>query len=63
MKTVEVVKTEKGWYVTRRYAGMNKGAEFFSTVPPLDMKKREAKKWLEGQEKAKLAYITAWTGE
>lgn len=63
MKTVEIVKTEKGWYITRRYAGMNKGAAFFSSIAPANMKKREAKKWLEEQEQNKLMYVKEWTGE
>ena len=43
MKTVDFVKTAKGYYVTLRYSGMNKGREFFK-------KKKDAeafaKKWL-----------------
>ena len=39
MKTVDVVKMDKGWYVTRRWCGMNKGAEFI----PFGTKKKERK--------------------
>ena len=55
MKTVEVVITDKGWYVTRRYCGQNKGREFF----PFGTKKKERK----AAETAKDAFIQAWIGE
>lgn len=70
MKTVEIVKTAKGWHVTRRYCGQTRGAEFFST---------EVKDWgkakTDKQRKAKIdeayqkavddkdAYIKKWMGE
>jgi hypothetical protein len=54
MKTVEVVVTEKGWYVTRRYAGMNNGAQFF----PFGKKKSDRK----AAERAKDEYVSAWIG-
>ena len=63
MKTVEIVKTANGTYVTRRYCGQNKGREFFTAKAPQDMGKREAKKYLEKVELAKQAYIKEWTGE
>lgn len=53
MKTVDVVKMAHGWYVTRRYSGMNKGAEFF----PFDTGKSKK------NEKKKDKYIKEWTGE
>lgn len=63
MKTVDIVKTAKGCFVTRRYCGQNKGREFFTSVAPLDMKKTEAKKFLKEVEKAREAYIKEWVGE
>lgn len=70
MKTIDIVKMANGWYVTRRYCGMNKGAEFFSIVPKdLDMTKsqrviRKAKEMAyKAAEEAKNAYVTAWVGE
>ena len=55
MKTVEVVTTAKGYYVTRRYCGMNKGAEFF----PFGTKKKERK----AADEAKDRYVKEWMGE
>ena len=55
MKTVDVVVTAKGWYVTRRYCGQNKGREFF----PYGEKKKERK----AAEAAKDAYVKEWVGE
>ena len=63
MKTVEIVKTSKGWFVTRRYCGMNQGREFFFSVAPTDMGKREAKKFLAAAEQAKAKYISEWMDE
>lgn len=60
MRTVEIIKTAKGCYVTRRYCGQNKGREFFFSVAPIDMKKREAKNFLAEAEKAKEKYINEW---
>lgn len=55
MKTVDVVTTTKGYYVTRRYYGQNRGAEFF----PFGKKKKERKLC----EEQKDAYIKEWVGE
>lgn len=55
MKTIDVVIMPKGYYVTRRYSGMNKGAQFF----PFGTKKKERKEC----EKAKDAYVKEWMGE
>ena len=63
MKTVEIVKTNTGCFVTRRYCGQNKGREFFFSVAPADMSKRDAKKFLEKAEQDKAAYIKDWVGE
>lgn len=63
MKTVEIVKMAKGYYVTRRYYGMNQGSKFFTTVAPLDMGARKAKKFLEEVEQKRLDYIKEWVGE
>ena len=63
MKTVDVVMMGKGYYVTRRLSGMNKGAKFFPTVAPEDMKKREAKKFLAESMQAKDNFINEWVGE
>ncbi len=63
MKTVEIVKMAKGYYVTRRYYGMNHGGEFFTTVAPSDMGTRKAKKFLEEVEQKRLNYIKEWVGE
>lgn len=62
MKTVDIVKMEKGWHVTRRYCGMNKGTEFFPTVAPVGMKKTEAKEFLAQAAKNKDAFIKGWVG-
>ena len=55
MKTVDVVTTAKGVYVTRRYCGMNKGMQFFA----FGTKKKERTAALA----AKDAYDTEWMGE
>ena len=55
MKTVDVVKMSKGWYVTRRWSGMNKGAQFF----PFGGTKKEQK----ANEAAKEKFIKEWIGE
>lgn len=52
MKTVEIVKTAKGFYVTRRYGGQNKGREFFPIKSSVDAAEKRAKK-----------YAKEWTGE
>ena len=63
MKTVDVVKMSSGYYVTRRWAGMNKGAQFFPTIAPSGMKKREAKKFLAETAQAQANFIKEWMGE
>lgn len=45
MKTVDMVKTAKGYYVTRRYCGQNKGAEFFKKKKDAEA---YAKEWMKG---------------
>lgn len=55
MKTVDIVTTAKGYYVTRRYCGMNKGMAFF----PFGTKKKERK----AAEEAKDAFVKEWVGE
>jgi len=55
MKTVDVVKMEKGYYVTRRWSGMNKGAEFF----PFGKTKKDRK----ACEAKKDAFVKEWIGE
>lgn len=52
MKTSEIVKTAKGYYVTLRYGGMNKGREFF---PWVKGKNSEAR-----TEKSARSYAEAW---
>ena len=63
MKTVDVVKMPKGYHVTRRYGGMNKGTAFFPTVAPTGMKRADAKKFLADAAKAKDDFINGWMGE
>lgn len=64
MKTVEIVKTEKGCFVTRRYYGQNKGREFFYSIVPHPMKtKKEEKDFLKKNAEAKEKFIKEWTGE
>ena len=62
MKTVEIVKTAKGTYVTRRYCGQNKGREFFYSVAPASVKtgKRD---FIKKEKEKKEQYIKDWTGE
>ena len=45
----------KGYHVTRRYCGQNRGNQFF----PFGTKVRERK----AAEKAKDAYVKEWMGE
>lgn len=61
MKTVDVVATANGWYVTRRYCGRNCGREFFSSKP-LTPGKRAAKEARAMAERARDQYIQEWTG-
>lgn len=63
MKTVEIVNTVNGCFVTRRYCGMNKGRQFFTKIAPADYGVRKAKKFLEEVEQAKQKFITEWVGE
>lgn len=62
MKTIEIVNTINGCFVTRRYYGMNKGRQFFTNVAPDSMKKREAKAFLAKVAQDKDEYIRAWVG-
>jgi hypothetical protein len=55
MKTVDVVMMTKGWHVTRRYCGQNKGSQFF----PFGTKKKERK----AADEAKDRYVKEWMGE
>lgn len=55
MKTVEIVKTEKGWHVTRRYCGRARETAFFAFNP-------KKKKQTEANE-AKDKYVQAWVCE
>ena len=55
MKTVDVVKMDKGYYVTKRYCGQNKGAQFFSFG--------KTKKDRKAAEMAKDAFVKEWVGE
>ena len=55
MKTVEIVTMSKGWRVTRRYCGQNKGSQFFA----YGTKKKERK----AAEAARDAYVKEWMGE
>lgn len=63
MKTVEIVQTVKGCFVTRRYCGMNKGREYFTKVAPQGMGVRAGKKYLAEVEQAKEKYIHDWIDE
>lgn len=63
MKTVEIVNTAKGIYVTRRYCGMNQGRQYFTLIAPPDMGPRAAKKFLKEVAEAKEKYIREWIGE
>lgn len=63
MKTIEIVNTANGCFVTRRYCGMNQGRKFFTKVVPADMGARKAKKFLEDIERSKDEYIKEWMDE
>lgn len=52
MKTADIVKTSKGFYVTLRYGGQNKGREFFAIKSSVDAAEKRAK-----------AFAKKWTGE
>lgn len=62
MKTVEIVKTNIGVYVTRRYCGQNKGREFFYSIAPASVKTKK-KEFIKGQQEKKDQYIKDWIGE
>ena len=63
MKTVEIVKTATGTYVTRRYCGQNKGREFFYSIKPASVKDMKKKEYLDDQKDKMDKYIKEWTGE
>lgn len=64
MKTVEIVKTANGTYVTRRYCGQNKGRAFFYSIKPASIKTDLTKPQFIKDQKEKMAqYIKEWTGE
>lgn len=52
MKTAEIVKTAKGFYVTRRYCGQNKEMEFFPIKTSVDAAEKRARR-----------FAKEWTGE
>lgn len=52
MKTAEIVKTAKGFYVTLRYGGQNKGREYFPV-----------KSSVSAAEKRAQSFAKKWTGE
>ena len=63
MRTVEVVKTWRGWHVTRKYCGRTMDSKFFSTiVPPKKKTESEINAFLKKVEKDKNKYVTAWVG-
>lgn len=45
MKTADIVKTAKGFYVTRRYCGQNKEMKFFAIKSSAEYTEKQAKKW------------------
>ena len=62
MKTVEIVRTAKGTYVTRRYFGQSTGREFFYTeVAPVSVKKGK-RAYIKEQCEKKEKYIKDWIG-
>lgn len=63
MKTVEIVKTATGTYVTRRYCGQNKGRAFFYSIKPTSVKGMTKKEFIKDQNAKMGAYIKEWTGE
>lgn len=61
MRTVEVVKTWRGWHVTRKYCGRTVASQFFSTiVPPEKKKKSDIAEFLETVETNKNTYVSNW---
>lgn len=63
MKTVEIVKTATGTYVTRRYGGQNKGRAFFYSIKPATVKDKTKKEFVKEQKEKMDKYIKDWTGE
>lgn len=63
MKTVEIVKTAIGTYVTRRYCGQNKGRAFFYSIKPTSVKNMTKKEFIKDQNTKMDTYIKEWTGE
>ena len=63
MKTVDIVKTATGTYVTRRYGGQNKGREFFYSIKPTSVKNMTKKEFLKDQNTKMDKYIKEWVGE
>lgn len=63
MKTVEIVKTSTGTYVTRRYGGQNKGRAFFYSIKPASVKDMKKKEFIDDQNAKMEQYIKEWTGE
>lgn len=64
MKTVEIVKTANGTYVTRRYYGQNKGRAFFYSIKPASIKTELTKTQFIKDQKEKMDnYIKEWTGK
>ena len=63
MKTVEIVKTATGTYVTRRYGGQNKGRAFFYSIKPASVKDMKKKEFIDDQKAQMEQYIKEWTGE
>ena len=63
MKTVEIVKTATGTYVTRRYCGQNKGRAFFYSIKPATVKGMKKKDYINDQNAKMDAYIKEWVGE
>jgi hypothetical protein len=60
MKTVDVVFMKQGWYVTRRWGGMNQGNKFF----PFTIQKKG--KPVDNTKQANIdkdTYIKEWMGE
>lgn len=58
-KTVEIVKTAKGWHVTRRYCGRTVASAFFAITPEKQTKKA-LKEATEKAEAARDAYVQEW---
>ena len=64
MKTVEIVKTANGTYVTRRYCGQNKDRAFFYSIKPASVKTTLTKpQFIKDQKNKMEEYIKAWVGE